>query len=280
MYNRWDNPSSLYLIMHVEDCALLSMDPMFHCHSHMRTWCTQALRVPFRLFLSADDYLSLRLPGVNSQYDARNSQSSRAKIARKRLPGVHGRRLPGVHRRSEQPIRWSSMWPDTTTSVLEELRRMVHLWAIHRQTFLKSAKILKSKRLRGHTVEISSSPFARRLYKKLSMSKSHKQRRHFDTRYFEIFWNVAPHVQICCSTRLSKYTYNETTTAGIHLRSAGCWNDVRMHTFCSPGGWNHIQHLGLKLQPGSSRTTVSTSRVHVAAMDMMLTILHRITALV
>ena len=79
MYNRWDNPSSLYLIMHDEDCALLSMDPMFHCHSHMTRCCTQALRVPL---LPADDHLSLRLPGVNSQYDAQNSQSSRAKIAR------------------------------------------------------------------------------------------------------------------------------------------------------------------------------------------------------
>ena len=215
MYNRWDNPSSLYLIMHVEDCALLSMDPMFHCHSHMRTWCTQALRVPFRLFLSADDYLSLRLPGVNSQYVARSARSSRTNIARRRLPGVHGRRLPEVHGRSEQPIRWSSMWPDTTTSVLEELRRMVHLWAIHRQTFLKSAKILKSKRLRGHTVEISSSPFARRLYKKLSMSKSHKQRRHFDTRYFEIFWHVPP-----------MYKFAVHQPLEIHLQ----WNYLCWHT--------------------------------------------------
>ena len=130
MYNRWDNPSDLYLIMHVVDCALLSMDPMFHCHSHMTRCCTQALRVPL---LPADDhllcvaFLSLRLPGVNSQYVARSARSSRTNIARRRLPGVHGRRLPGVHGRSEQPIRWSSMWPDTTTSVLEELRRMVHL---------------------------------------------------------------------------------------------------------------------------------------------------------
>ena len=54
--------------------------------------------------------------------------------------------------------------------------------------------------------------------------------------------SYAPHVQICCSTRLSKYTYNETTSAGIHLCSPGCGNDVKMHTFCSPGGWNHVQH--------------------------------------
>jgi len=194
MYNRWDNPSDLYLIMHVVDCALLSMDPMFHCHSHMTRCCTQALRVPL---LPADDHLLC------------------VAFLSLRLPGVHWRRLPGVHGRSEQPIRWSSMWPDTTTSVLEELRRMVHLWAIHRQTFLKSAKILKSKRLRGHTVEISSAQFARRLYKKLSMSKSHKQRRHFDTRYFEIFWHVAP-----------MYKFAVHQTLEIHLQ----WNYLCWHT--------------------------------------------------
>ena len=43
--------------------------------------------------------------------------------------------------------------------------------------------------------------------------------------------SYAPHVQICCSTKLSKYSYNETTSAGIHLCSPGCGNDVKMHTF-------------------------------------------------
>ena len=69
MYNRWDKPSDVYLIMHGVDCALLSMNPMIQCHSH-DTRRAQALRVPL---LPADDHLlcvaffSLRLPGVHGR---------------------------------------------------------------------------------------------------------------------------------------------------------------------------------------------------------------------